>query len=257
METETESRPQKDRKVRSDLDSPRGSIKIIIDTTPPTVKHTDSFIFSDEIHELEPDFLGKTHEGITEFFSGFLKTIAGFAGLAALTTLTGSALVPLIGIPLLFDWLNGNGGADLAKWAADMSLDNDRIYGGMDQSSSVATLARQLQQAQAENTALIHDMGVFLHNIEAIRTLIDAPNIAAPDKEKPLKEGLLKRMEVEVDCQPKLLKNVLDSDLTRAITIINTGGGAYIRGNVNTGGGNFVGRDDITQFMPPEWLNLS
>lgn len=35
---------------------------------------------------------------------------------------------------------------------------------------------------------------------------------------------------------------------------IHTGGGAYIEGSVNTGGGDFVGRDKITPGVPPETI---
>lgn len=39
-------------------------------------------------------------------------------------------------------------------------------------------------------------------------------------------------------------------------TSINTGGGAYVGGNVNLGGGNFIGRDRITHINSPSPQDL-
>lgn len=196
-------------------------------------------------------FSQRANVGVAGFFSGFLKTVAGFVGLAALTTMTGSALVPLIGVPLLCDWLTDKGGDELGKWANEAQLWNRNAYAGLEQTALVARLARQLQEAQRHNTALVSDMGRFLHETNALQSYV-----AATEQEKHLQGALFKRLRVEVDRQQDILGHLLSSDLTAArTTIINTGGGAYIGGNLKVRG-NFTGRDDITQFISPELMNV-
>ena len=50
----------------------------------------------------------------------------------------------------------------------------------------------------------------------------------------------------DVDAK-RIEQDKADKALKRIIKIVNTGGGAYVKGNVNTGGGAFVGRDQVVQ----------
>jgi hypothetical protein len=140
--------------------------------------------------------------------------------------LTGSALVPIIGVPLLCEWLSKKGGDNLAKWATDIRLNDRNDY---NQSALVSLLSSQLEQACSENAALVKDMGHFLHSTHSVETLIVATN-----KDKRLQAEFLNRLSDEVYRQRSVLENALASDLRNII--INTNGAAYIEGNLSVGG---------------------
>lgn len=221
--------------IKSSLEVKAGSLQAL--PTVLTSPHVRYLSHADR----EQYFSTQAKQGITGFFSGFFKTIAGMAGITVLTALTGSALVPFVGIPLLCSWLADKGGDELTYWAAKAKLGDRTAYTGIDQSALVVSLARQLQYAQTHNDALIRDMGNFLHHTQAIQTAV-----AATQHEKQLQKSLFKRFESEVKAQKANLDAALASDLNEArITIINTNGGAYVGGNVNAGG-NFIGHDQIS-----------